>query len=66
MAESKEGVMRAVIDGGEIVIRVPLEPEPKPSSSGKSLIVASSRGNVRTALEVVGKPVYVGVTAYAR
>ena len=37
---------------------------PTPSQSGKTLIVASSRGNKETAVTVDGKPVYVSVNAY--
>jgi hypothetical protein len=38
--------------------------EPTPSASGKTLVVASTRGNVPTDVEVNGKPVIVGVNAY--
>lgn len=37
---------------------------PKVSASGKSLVVASSRGNTVTDAMVNGKPVTVGVNAY--
>ncbi|TFH22369.1 MAG: hypothetical protein E4H03_08550 [Myxococcales bacterium] len=38
--------------------------DPTPSASGKTLVVASTRGNVPTDVEVNGKPVIVGVNAY--
>ncbi len=38
--------------------------EPTPSASGKTLVVASTRGNVPTDVTVNGKPVVVGVNAY--
>ena len=38
----------------------------KPSSSGKTLIVASTGGNVQTGVEVNGKPVFVGLNAYIK
>jgi hypothetical protein len=38
--------------------------EPTPSASGKTLVVASSRGNSRTDAQVNGKPLVVGVNAY--
>jgi len=51
-------------ESNELVIRVPLNPTPVPSVSGKSLVVASSHGNKPTALIVNGKPVTVGCNAY--
>lgn len=46
-----------------LVIRIPIQP-PTPSASGKTLVVASSRGNQRTDLKIDGKDVFVGVNAY--
>ncbi|MHB1002093.1 MAG: hypothetical protein ACYC27_22870 [Armatimonadota bacterium] len=40
--------MQATIENNELIIRIPLE-KPKLSSSGKTLIVASSGGNQQTA-----------------
>jgi hypothetical protein len=57
--------MQAKIENNELVIRIPLE-KPKPSSSGKTLIVASTGGNVQTGVEVDGKPVFVGLNAYIK
>ena len=36
----------------------------RPSKSGKTMLVASSGGNVTTSAIVDGKPVTVGLTAY--
>lgn len=38
--------------------------EPTPSASGKTLVVASTRGNARTDAQVNGKALVVGVNAY--
>ncbi len=38
--------------------------EPTPSSSGKTLIVATTHGNQPSDVTVNGKPVIVGVNAY--
>jgi hypothetical protein len=38
--------------------------KPTPSASGKTLVVASTRGNQKTGLQVDGNDVYVGVNAY--
>ena len=53
--------------GGKLlVIEIDIEGAPTPSASGKTLVVASSRGNVATAAVVQGQPVTVGVNAYIR
>ena len=57
--------MQAIIENNELVIRIPLE-KPKLSSSGKTLIVASTGGNVQTDVVVDGKPVFVGLNAYIK
>jgi polysaccharide deacetylase 2 family uncharacterized protein YibQ len=56
--------LTASIEGEFLVIRVPMNPKPTPSSTGKTLVVASSHGNKETEVEIQGKPVYVGVNAY--
>jgi hypothetical protein len=56
----------AKIENGWLVIRLPLE-TPKPSASAKSLVVASTRGNVTFGDVLVdGKPVTIGVNAYVK
>jgi hypothetical protein len=56
--------MKATIENGELVIRLPLNPAPVPSASGKTLVVASTHGNQKTQAMIDGQPVVVGVTAY--
>jgi len=56
--------LTAAIEGEYLVLRVPMNAKPIPSSTGKSLVVASSHGNKQTEVEVQGKPVIVGVNAY--
>jgi len=49
----------------EMTIVIPCEiKSPRLSASGKTLVVASSRGNKETEAIVNGKPVTVGVNAY--
>lgn len=57
--------MEAKIEGDFLVVKLPLQP-PTPSSTGKTLVVASSYGNQPTTAVVDGKPLYVGVNAYIR
>ena len=40
--------------------------KPTPSSSGKTLVLATTHGNVSTDVQVDGKPVIVGVNAFIR
>lgn len=56
--------LTASIEGEYLVIRVPLNPTPVRSATGKTMVVASSHGNKETEVEVQGKPVFVGVNAY--
>ena len=55
--------MKVEIIGNELVIRMPLR-TPELSKSGKTLIVATSSGLVKTNAQVDGKPVTVGVNAF--
>ncbi len=58
--------MRAEIMENELVIVIPLEKEPRLSSTGKTLIVASSCGFARTDAVIGGKNVAVSVNAVVR
>jgi hypothetical protein len=55
--------MEVKVEGKFLVIKLPLE-QPRASATGKTLVVASSHGNVETEAEVNGKRVVVGVNAY--
>jgi hypothetical protein len=57
--------INAKIEKGNLIITIPLQ-TPTPSASGKTLVVASSRGNVSTTAVVDGKPVTIGVNAYIK
>ena len=56
--------MQAEIKGKNLVVTIPLEEDPQPSASGKTKVVASSRGNVKTNLTYKGQPVTIGFNAY--
>jgi hypothetical protein len=51
------------IKGNKLCIEIDLEKPPQ-SASGKTLMVASSRGNAVTTAMVDGKPVTIGLNAY--
>ena len=56
--------MNATIEGSNLVITLPLQ-SPRPSASGKNLVVASTGGNVTiNSATVQGKPLTIGVNAY--
>ena len=56
--------MNAKIENGELIVRIPVNDPPTPSKSGKSMIVATSGGNMATTLVVNGKSVTIGLNAY--
>lgn len=57
--------MKAEIKGKVLVVEIDLE-TPRPSASGKTLVVASSHGNVATTAVINGQPVVIGLNAYIR
>jgi hypothetical protein len=57
--------MKVDIKDNKLFIEIDLE-TPTPSSSGKTLVVASTHGNTVTTAEVDGKPVTVGLNAYIK
>ena len=57
--------MQVSIDGNNLVIRIPMT-DPRPSASGKTLVVATSSGNKTTTAMVNGKPIVIGLNAYIK
>jgi len=58
-------MMEAKIENGILTIKLPVQ-EPRPSATGKTLVVATSGGKQSTTAQVNGKPVTIGVNAYIR
>lgn len=58
--------MDVKIEDGYIVIRAKIDEPPKPSASGKSLVLSSTRGNINTGVEWDGKPIVIGFNAYVK
>ena len=52
--------MTVEIKNNKLCIEIDLE-TPTPSASGKTLVVASTRGNAVTTAEVNGKPIIIGI-----
>lgn len=57
--------MTVEVKNNRLYIEIDLE-KPTPSASGKTLVVASTRGNSVTTAEVDGKPVTIGLNAYIK
>ena len=55
--------IEAKIEGDKLTITCDLE-KPTPSASGKTLVVVSTRGNMKTSCIVDGKPLTIGLNAY--
>ena len=55
--------MNVEIKNNKLYIEIDLE-KPTPSASGKTLVVASTRGNATSEAMVDGKPVIIGLNAY--
>ena len=60
--EDKNMAMKVEIRDNKLYIEIHME-KPTPSASGKTLVVASPRGNTVTTAEVDGKPVIIGLNA---
>lgn len=57
--------MEVTIKNNKLYIEIDLE-KPTPSSSGKTLVVASTHGNMVTSAMIDGKPVVIGLNAYIK
>lgn len=57
--------MDVKIEDGKLVISIELQ-EPTPSASGKTLVVATTHGNMATELMIQGKKVVIGLNAYIK
>ena len=54
------------IEKDKLIITAPIPKKLTPSKSGKSLVVASTHGNVATDVLIEGKPVMLGLNAYIK
>lgn len=58
--------MNAKILDGKLIIEIPLNVPPRISASGKSLVIASTNGNMTSNVIVDGKNVVIGLNAYIK
>lgn len=54
--------MKARIENGKLIIELPVIDPPVPSKSGKTLVIATTRGNKRVNID--GQNIIIGVNAY--
>jgi len=57
--------MKVEIKGKQLILTIDVQ-APTPSASGKTLVIASTHGNLPTTATVGDKPVIVGFNAYIR
>lgn len=57
--------MKAIIKDNILTLEIPLQP-PRRSASGKTLVVATTSGNITTTATVNGQPVIIGLNAYIK
>jgi hypothetical protein len=57
--------MKASIKGNTLTIEIDMS-APTPSKSGKTLMVATTNGNIPTTATVNGKPVTIGLNAWIK
>jgi len=53
------------MEDGKLIIKIELQKH-TPNASGKTLVVATTHGNVVTDCIIKGKPVVVGLNAYIK
>lgn len=58
--------MEVKIEKGFMTIKIAMNKPPKPSTSGKTLIIAGTGGAMKTDAEVDGKQVTVNLSAYIK
>jgi hypothetical protein len=57
--------MDVKIENGKLIISIELQ-DPTPSASGKTLVVATTHGNMATDCMIDGKKVIIGLNAYIK
>lgn len=58
-------MLSAKLVGTKLVIEIETC-DPRPSASGKTLVIASTNGNQATSVIVNGKPLTIGLNAYIK
>ena len=57
--------MSVTVEGGRLIINAPIF-EPRPSATGKTMVIFSTHGNVDTGADYQGEPLIMGLNVYYR
>jgi hypothetical protein len=57
--------LTVTVENGRLIIDAPID-KPRPSASGKTMVVVSTHGNVDTGAEYEGEPLIMGLNVYYR
>lgn len=58
--------MKVEVINNQLVITMPIDPNPQPSSTGKTLLIASTHGSIKSGIQVSGKELTISVNAYIK
>ena len=58
--------MQVQIKGDNLIITIPFDEKGKASATGKTMVHATSKGNVDTGVEHNGQKLIVGINAYTK
>lgn len=61
-----QGSVTAKVEGGNLILTLPIIKGGRPSKSGKTTVFATTNGNQPTTVTIDGKPLIVGVNAYTK
>jgi hypothetical protein len=57
--------LTVTVENGRLIIDAPMD-KPRPSASGKTMVIVSTHGNVDTGAEYEGEPLIMGLNVYYR
>ena len=63
--QDRKAKVEVTIKGNKLIIEIEMQ-DPTPSSSGKTLVVATTHGNMATTTMLDGKPITIGLNAYIK
>lgn len=64
MAKSNMENVEVEVKEGKLILTIDLDRNLGPSSSGKTEVIATSRGNSRLDIAGIGRPIFVGLNVY--
>lgn len=58
--------LQVSVKGNELIIVIPFDKVGRKSSTGKSMVHATTNGNKETTLDINGKNLIIGINAYTK